>query len=208
MSYASIPQHFWDYAMSTAVYLINRLPTPIFSYKSPFEILFHKSPYFTKLRVFRCACWPHLRGYNNHKLQPRSLLYIFLCYSSNHSCNICFHHPTNRIYFSNDVVFCENIFPLSSNVTSNLVHPIHTPTAHNLHTPRSNPLSPSPLPLSLAQSFNSPLCQLILHSLPIKVHLPRDTDAISPTCQVRQSCSPISSSHPSSFEVGQSFFPN
>lgn len=82
------------------------------------KYFFHKSPDFSKLCVFECACWPHLREYNINKFQPRSLLCIFLGYSSNHSCYICYHHSTNHIYFSNDVIFDENIFSFSSNFVS------------------------------------------------------------------------------------------
>lgn len=40
MAHASLPQHFWADAFHTAVYLINRLPTPFFIINHPFKNYF------------------------------------------------------------------------------------------------------------------------------------------------------------------------
>lgn len=37
LSHASIPLQYWPYAFATAVYLINRMPTPTLQYYSPYE---------------------------------------------------------------------------------------------------------------------------------------------------------------------------
>ncbi|KAL4575060.1 hypothetical protein LXL04_021901 [Taraxacum kok-saghyz] len=47
-----MPLTFWSHAFQTAVYLINRLPTPILQNKSPFECLFNQSPNYHKLQPF------------------------------------------------------------------------------------------------------------------------------------------------------------
>ena len=59
----------WSFAFKTALYLINRLPTPILQNKSPFECLFHSSPNYSKLKIFGCLCYPWLRPYNTHELE-------------------------------------------------------------------------------------------------------------------------------------------
>jgi hypothetical protein len=46
-----LPLHFWGDCVLTAVHLINRLPTPLLSNKSPYKILFSKPPY-SHLRIF------------------------------------------------------------------------------------------------------------------------------------------------------------
>ena len=65
---ASMPSTFWTAAFQTAVYLINRMPTRVLQYQSPFDILFHKPPNLRKLRVFSCLCYPWLHPYASHKL--------------------------------------------------------------------------------------------------------------------------------------------
>jgi hypothetical protein len=59
-------------ACHTSCYLINRMPTPLLNHKSPFEKLFNKTPDYTFLKVFGCACFLNLRPYNSHKFPPRS----------------------------------------------------------------------------------------------------------------------------------------
>jgi hypothetical protein len=81
---ASMPLKFWDEAFTTAVYLINRMPSKVINYEIPLERLFHIQPNYLSLRVFGCACWPNLRPYNQHKLQFRSKQCVLLEYSNQH----------------------------------------------------------------------------------------------------------------------------
>jgi hypothetical protein len=118
LSHAHMPLRYWDDAFQTACYLINRLPTPIIQNKSPFEKLFHSAPDYLFLKTFGCACWPNLRPYNSHKLQPRSLQCVFLGYSLLHRGYKCLHIPTGRLYISRDVIFLENLFPFSQKNSS------------------------------------------------------------------------------------------
>ena len=69
LSQASMPPSYWSYAFSAAVYLINRMPTPILNHISPYVKLFQQTPNYHKLRVFGCACYPWLRPYANNKLE-------------------------------------------------------------------------------------------------------------------------------------------
>lgn len=56
---------------------INRLPTPTLQVSSPYLQLFGIPPNYLKLRAFGCLCYPWLRPYTSHKLEPRSLPCIF-----------------------------------------------------------------------------------------------------------------------------------
>lgn len=82
--------------------------------KSPLEVLLHETPDYSFLKVFGCACWPHLRPYNSHKLEYRSKKCVFLGYSPLHKGYKCLHVPSNRVYISRDVVFDETVFPFST----------------------------------------------------------------------------------------------
>jgi transposase InsO family protein len=110
LSHASLPITHWTYAVTTALHLINRLPTPRLSHISPWEKLFHKPPDISHLRTFGCICFPHLRPYNTHKLQPRTTPCIFLGYPAHTKGYICQDPKTKRVYISRHVLFNESEF--------------------------------------------------------------------------------------------------
>jgi hypothetical protein len=110
LSHASLSTVHWTYAITTAIHLINRLPTPKLSHKSPWETLFHKAPDISHLKTFGCLCFPLLRPYNSHKLQPRSTPCIFLGYPAFSKGYICLDPTTHRLYISRHVVFNETEF--------------------------------------------------------------------------------------------------
>ncbi|EOY32308.1 Uncharacterized protein TCM_040047 [Theobroma cacao] len=114
LHHASMPLKFWSHAFQVAVYPINKLPTPLLNLKSPFEILFETPPNYSKLKVFGCLCYPWLKPYNKHKLQPKSKPCVFLRYSINQSAYKCFDHESQRIFVSRHVMFQEHIFPFTS----------------------------------------------------------------------------------------------
>jgi hypothetical protein len=110
LSHASLLITHWTYAVTTALHLINRLPTPRLSHKSPWEKLFHKPPDISHFRTFGCICFPHLRPYNTHKLQPRTTSCIFLGYPAHTKGYICLDPTTKRVYISRHVLFNESEF--------------------------------------------------------------------------------------------------
>ncbi|KAL1222307.1 Retrovirus-related Pol polyprotein from transposon RE1 [Cardamine amara subsp. amara] len=114
LSHASLSIDFWTYAFSTAVYLINRLPSSVLQFHTPYELLFHLRPNHLKLRIFGCLCCPWLRPYNSNKLQARSTPCIFLGYSPTQSGYFCYDHENARLYVSRHVQFHETIFPFQT----------------------------------------------------------------------------------------------
>ncbi|BAT99184.1 hypothetical protein VIGAN_10058000 [Vigna angularis var. angularis] len=84
LSRASLPLKFWDHAFHTVVYLINKHPTAVVPHPVPYSTTFQKEPNYTFLRAFGCACYPHTRPNNHHKLEYHSIACTFLGYSSCH----------------------------------------------------------------------------------------------------------------------------
>ncbi|GJW65072.1 retrovirus-related pol polyprotein from transposon RE1 [Tanacetum coccineum] len=78
LSHAQLPLEFWSLAFTTSTYLINRLITPTLSNKNTISLLIRFPPDYLKLRSFGCLCYPWLRPYSHHKLDTRSILYIFV----------------------------------------------------------------------------------------------------------------------------------
>jgi hypothetical protein len=112
-----MPLKFWDEAFSTAVFLINRLPSKVINNETPYERLLQQTPDYSFLRTFGCACWPNLRPFNNKKLSLRSKQCVFLGYSNLHNGFKCLDPSVGRVYISRDVVFDEQVYPFS------LLHP-------------------------------------------------------------------------------------
>ena len=108
---ASLPRHLWLEAFSTTVFLVNRLPTPVLSRRSPYEALFGTRPDYTLLRIFGCSCYPFLGDYGHDKLTPKTRRCIFIGYSIIHKGYRCFDSSSGRIFISWHVVFNENEFP-------------------------------------------------------------------------------------------------
>ena len=90
------------------------MPKTGLSLGSSFEKLFHKA----LVRVFGCLCFPWLRPYFSHKLDPKSSPCVFLGYSLTHSVFLCFDHILKKKFQSRHVKFVENVFPFTSPPTS------------------------------------------------------------------------------------------
>ncbi|KAG8479751.1 hypothetical protein CXB51_029621 [Gossypium anomalum] len=102
LAQSAMPLQFWYYAFAHAVYLTNRLPTPILSHVSPYETLHKIQPDYGLLRVFGCACFPNLRPFNQYKLQFWSQQCVFLGVTPNRKGYQCL-TLDGRVYFSQRV---------------------------------------------------------------------------------------------------------
>ncbi len=105
------------------------------------------------MHMFGCACWPHIRPYNQHKLDFRSKPCIFIGYSPSHRGYKCLHLPTSRIYISRNVIFDEYVFPFQNSSPSPPTPPpnsyaiLYPPFLETLTTPLTYPLPQPKLPL-------------------------------------------------------------
>ncbi|KAJ3705686.1 hypothetical protein LUZ61_009391 [Rhynchospora tenuis] len=141
MNAASIPLEYWDTIFESTLFVINRLPATPNDMQSPFEKLFKQVPDYQFLHTLGCECYPLLRPYNQHKLQPRSEVCVFMGYSALHKGYKCLHIPTQRLYISRHVKFIENKFPFA-NLAS-------------LTTPDSSPVVPATLTVIPHSTFPS-----------------------------------------------------
>jgi hypothetical protein len=112
--HAQLPKHFWVDAFTTAVYLINRLPSSVLHMQTPFYKLYVIHPTYASLKVFGCRCFPYLRDYSKNKFGAKSCPCAFLGYSPTHKGYRCLHPPSKRVYLSWHVVFYETIFPYAN----------------------------------------------------------------------------------------------
>ena len=114
LSHDKMPPSYWTYALATAVYLINRQPTPTLSLTSAFQKLFGSVPNYSKLRSFGCLCYPWIKPYNHHKLEPKSTPCIFIGYSLHQSAFLCLDPSSSCVYVSRHVHFVETQYPFQT----------------------------------------------------------------------------------------------
>lgn len=114
MSKASMPNKYWFYSFAVAVFLINRMPTPILNGLSPWQKLFSSIPDYADLKVFGCSCYPLLRPYNSNKLQHRTKQCVFMGYPLDYKGYCCLDLSTNKFFISRHVVFDEQVFPFAA----------------------------------------------------------------------------------------------
>lgn len=141
LHYSGLPLTYWPHAMTTAAYLINRLPTPILGYQSPYSKLLKIIPAYHKLKCFGCLYFPWIKPYANHKLVPKSPMCVFVGYSADQHAYLCLDPTTGRTYTSRHVQFVEFEFPYSTLV---------------LHASPSEEPQAGPLQLSILQPINQP----------------------------------------------------
>ena len=64
-------------------FLINRMFSPSLQMLSSFEMFFHNTSDLHHLKFFGYTCYPLLKPYTKHKLEPKTTQHIFLGYPHN-----------------------------------------------------------------------------------------------------------------------------
>ncbi|KAL3373126.1 hypothetical protein AABB24_005224 [Solanum stoloniferum] len=105
-----IPRRFWGDCIMTDVHLINRLPSFLLKGKSSYEVLFHKSPNITYLKMFGCLCFATVLK-KGDKFAPRAKKAVFIGYSSTHKGYRLYDLEAKSVFISRDATFKEQVFP-------------------------------------------------------------------------------------------------
>ena len=102
---SSVPPRFWVEALSTTIYLINRLPSSTLHLDSPYSSLFGVPLNYNSLQVFGCICFVHLPPIERHKLATQFVQCAFLGYSNSHKGFVCYDADANKLRISQNVIF-------------------------------------------------------------------------------------------------------
>ena len=129
---SSVPPRFWVEALSTAVYLINRLPSQQLGFDSPYYRLFGVHPNYHMLHTFGCVCFVHLPPHERHKLAAQSVRCAFMGYSTTQKGFLCYDAVANRLRVSRHVIFFEHEYYFQQ----------HTFSSNNVVLPSFDDISP------------------------------------------------------------------
>ena len=105
---AKLPKVIWAEAVTTAAYLLNMHPSTALSFKTPEEIWSGKLANYSRLRVFGCCAYAHVK---QGKLEPRALKCIFLGYPKGIKGYKlwCLEPGMRKCIINRDVIFNENV---------------------------------------------------------------------------------------------------
>lgn len=117
-----LPLKFWGECVMAACYLINRTPSSVLNYKTPYECLFGKAPSLTEIRVFGCLAYAHNLQHKGNKFTSRTRKCVFLGYPFAKRGWTLYDLDTKQIFVSRDVKFFEHVFPMSELVLQDNLH--------------------------------------------------------------------------------------
>ena len=109
---------YWGHALTSAAYLINRVPSSTIDFRTPSQALIEAivAPVGPNLppHVFGCVASVHLHKRQRNKLTPRALQCVFVGYVAYQKGYRCYHPPSKRMFVTMDVVFHEDSMYFSS----------------------------------------------------------------------------------------------
>ncbi|KAI3759425.1 hypothetical protein L6452_07232 [Arctium lappa] len=111
---ASLPTKFWGECVMTAAYIINRLPSKVIGFKTPFEILFKQKPSYEHMKVFGCLAYVRNTETKGDKFELRGRPGVFVGYPLVKKGYRVYDLSENKIITSRDVRFVEQIFPFAA----------------------------------------------------------------------------------------------
>ena len=110
---AHMPLSCWGHALTSATYLINRVPSNTIDFRTPSQALIEAiiaqvGPNLPP-HVFGCVAFVHLHKRQSNKLTHRALRCVFLGYAAYQKGYRCYHPPRKRMFVTMDVVFHEDL---------------------------------------------------------------------------------------------------
>ncbi|KAG5547671.1 hypothetical protein RHGRI_013386 [Rhododendron griersonianum] len=188
-----MPIHFWGECVTTAVYLINRLPTRLLSNITPFERLYGHPPTYDHLRVFGSLCYATIVKPVS-KFAPCARRCVFLGYPTCQKGYKLLDLDSHKFLVSRDVCFHEHIFPYKD-------PPTDSSTDQSTHSPSpiTQPILPDPLPsITTSTSPSAPRHSTRPRTRPawhVDYHMPFAYNA-SPQSSIPSPCPTRGTRHP------------
>jgi hypothetical protein len=100
-------EEVWAEAVTTAAYILNRIPSKSIGNSTPDEKYYNRKPLVSHLRVFGCRCYVHIPKETRQKLDDKSRKCVFIGYSSEKKGYKCWDPTSRKVVLSRDVIFSE-----------------------------------------------------------------------------------------------------
>ncbi|KAM2008534.1 hypothetical protein ACFX16_003413 [Malus domestica] len=143
MSSADLPVTFWGYALYTATYLLNRVPSKSVS-QTPYEIWHGRKPSLNHVKIWGCEAY--VKKLEATKLEARSVRCYFVGYPRE-TMGYEFYHPDDqKVFVARTAMFLEEQFVLKGTISKEMeINEINnepqTSTRH-IDNPVPEPLAP------------------------------------------------------------------
>src|SRR6516162_5228628 len=107
MSRTTLPISFWGYAIESAMFILNRVPTKSVE-QTPYEIWIGKKPSFSYMKIWGCEAY--VKRLDSQKLQPKSDKCLFVGYPKETKGYYFYHPQENKVFVALHAVFLEKEF--------------------------------------------------------------------------------------------------
>ncbi|KAL2227014.1 UNVERIFIED_CONTAM: Retrovirus-related Pol polyprotein from transposon RE2 [Sesamum indicum] len=124
MFQTSFPRRFWGDAILGTTHLINRFPTAVLDWKSPYEKLYDKPHSYSHLRVIGCLCFAIRPEPQLSKFDKRASKCVFVGYPLGQKGYKVYDLESKSFFASRNVIFHEDQFPFCSNTLPLAVIPL------------------------------------------------------------------------------------
>lgn len=119
-----MPSSLWGEVLLHSTFLINRLPTKFLSWKTPFEILFKRSPNYNLIKNFGCLTFATNILPQKDKLAPRAKACVFLGFQTRTKGFKLYDLNARKIIITRNAKFHETVFSyIDYNFENNYVCP-------------------------------------------------------------------------------------
>lgn len=154
--HSHLPLHFQPYSILTAVHIINKLPSSVLNWTTPFEVLYKHPPNYQQLKPFGCLAFAANVHPRKSKFESRSYKCVFLGYVTGKKGYHLFDLDTQRTLVSRDVQFFDKNFPFVPAPDSSSPLPTLSPDVPDTFLYDDSSFDGSPHSLPTVPSISSP----------------------------------------------------